>query len=124
MEITLARVGFADKAAVAHTLSGGWKKRLAIAQALIREPDLLLLDEPTNHLDLEGVLWLEELLQNAPFGFVVISHDRYFLENVAKRVIELNPAYADGFLSISGSYSNFLVKREEYLAAQAHQEVA
>ena len=124
IEITLARVGFADRTETAHTLSGGWKKRLAIAQALVREPDLLLMDEPTNHLDLEGVLWLEEMLQNASFAFVVISHDRYFLEHVTRRVIELNPAYADGSLSIHGNYSNFLVKREEYLSAQAHQEVA
>ena len=124
MEITLARVGFAAKEEAAHTLSGGWKKRLAIAQALVQEPDLLLMDEPTNHLDLEGVLWLEELLKNAPFAFVVISHDRYFLENVSNRIVELNPAYADGYLSVNGAYSNFLIKREEYLAAQAHHEVA
>jgi ABC transport system ATP-binding/permease protein len=122
--ILLGKVGFADPSQQVDTLSGGWKKRLALARELIREPDLLLLDEPTNHLDLEGILWLEKLLSGASFAFVLVSHDRYFLENVTNRVVELNAAYADGYLSINGSYSDFLVRREEYLEAQAAQEQA
>lgn len=122
VETMLGRMEFADRGQTAHTLSGGWRKRLALAQVLIREPDLLLLDEPTNHLDMEGVLWLEKLLQNAPFAFVLVSHDRAFLQNVTSRVVELNPAYADGFLSVQGHYSDFLARREEYLDAQAQQE--
>ena len=74
-----------------------------------------MLDEPTNHLDLEGILWLEKLLQNAPFSFLLVSHDRYFLENATNRIVELNRVYADGYLSVNGSYSDFLVKREQYL---------
>ena len=102
-EVLLGKVGFADSALPADTLSGGWRKRLALARELMREPDLLLLDEPTNHLDLEGILWLEKLLSGASFAFVLVSHDRYFLENVTNRVVELNAAYANGYLSVSGS---------------------
>ena len=124
IDVALGKTGFASRDQLVETLSGGWKKRLSIAKELVREPDLLLLDEPTNHLDLEGVLWLETLLQNADFAYVVISHDRYFLENISRRVIELNPVYAEGYLSVKGAYSDFLTERENYLSAQAHQEHA
>jgi ATP-binding cassette subfamily F protein uup len=114
------RINFADdwRTAPLSTLSGGWRKRVAIARELVRNPDLLLMDEPTNHLDLEGILWLESLLDNAQFASLVVSHDRYFLENTANRVFELNRAYPDGFFNSSGAYSDFLVKREEFLSGQ------
>ena len=124
IEIALGKVGFPSRTQAVDTLSGGWKKRLSLARALVQEAELLLIDEPTNHLDLEGVLWLETLLQDAPFAFVLISHDRVFLENVTNRVVELHPTYAEGFLSVNGTYSDFLVQREAYLAAQAHREDA
>ncbi len=89
---------------------------------MIQSPDMLLLDEPTNHLDLEGILWLEKLLKSASFAFLLVSHDRYFLENVSTRIIELGQAYPDGYLSIAGPYSTFLEKREEFLEAQAAQQ--
>ncbi len=92
---TLGRAGFADLEVQAATLSGGWRKRLAVAEALVQAPDILLLDEPTNHLDLAGIQWLETLLQNAPFACVVVSHDRYFLENVANEMVELNRIYEE-----------------------------
>jgi ABC transport system ATP-binding/permease protein len=123
-DILLGRIGFPDFHQPADALSGGWRKRLAIARELIREPDLLLLDEPTNHLDLEGILWLEELLTNARFGFVLVSHDRYFLENVTNRVVELNARYPDGFFSVNGHYSDFLERREGFLEAQAARQQA
>ncbi len=84
---------------------------------------MLLLDEPTNHLDLEGIEWLEELLRTESFACVVVSHDRYFLENVATQTVELSRAYPGGLLRVPGNYSTFLVQKEEFLRAQEkHQE--
>ncbi len=121
---TLGRVGFQDFDAEAASLSGGWRKRLAIAEALVQQPDLLFLDEPTNHLDLAGIEWLEEFLRYAQLACVVVSHDRYFLENVATRTAELNRVYEDGLLMVDGNYSEFLVKKEEFLEAQTKRQEA
>ena len=120
----LSRAGFEDFEIATPSLSGGWKKRLAIAEALVQQPDILLLDEPTNHLDLAGIKWLETLLQNASFACVVVSHDRYFLENVADHMVELDRAYEDGFLRVNGNYSHFLEAKEQYLHAQGKRQEA
>jgi ATP-binding cassette subfamily F protein uup len=123
LRATLGMAGFTDFEAEAATFSGGWKKRLAIAEALVQHPDLLLLDEPTNHLDLAGIEWLEELLASESFAAVVISHDRYFLENTTTQMAELNRAYPNGMLRASGNYSEFLEAKEAFLHAQArHQD--
>lgn len=119
---TLGRAGFTDFTVEASTLSGGWRKRLALAEALVASPDVLLLDEPTNHLDLAGILWLEKLLQAARFACLVVSHDRYFLENVATEVAEINRTYPDGMLRVHGNYSSFLEKKSDLLAAQAKRQ--
>ena len=121
---TLGRAGFEDVETQAAALSGGWQKRLAIVEALVQVPDILLLDEPTNHLDLAGIEWLELVLERAAFACVVISHDRYFLENVATETAELNRVYSDGLLRVRGNYSTFLEKKEEFLHAQAKRQEA
>ena len=121
---TLGRAGFEEFDTEAITYSGGWRKRLAIAEALALKADVLLLDEPTNHLDLAGIEWLENLLETAQFACVVVSHDRYFLENVATEMVELSKAYPDGLLRVNGNYSQFLEKKEEFLESQAKRQDA
>jgi ATP-binding cassette subfamily F protein uup len=121
---TLGRAGFENVDAEAAELSGGWRKRLSIVEALVQNPAVLLLDEPTNHLDLEGIGWLEKTLKQASFACVMVSHDRYFLENVPTAVAELNRVYPDGMLHVPGSYSAFLEKKAEYLHAQAKRQDA
>jgi ATP-binding cassette subfamily F protein uup len=121
---TLGRAGFEDFASDASRLSGGWRKRLAIAEALVQQPDVLLLDEPTNHLDLSGIDWLEALLKSSSFACIVVSHDRYFLENVTTETVELNRAYPDGLLRVNGNYSAFLLKKEAFLEAQTKRQDA
>ncbi|MBI1737017.1 MAG: ABC-F family ATP-binding cassette domain-containing protein [Candidatus Rokubacteria bacterium] len=120
--LALGRARFADRDATVGALSGGWQKRLAIARELAATPDVLLMDEPTNHLDLEGILWLERLLAEEARAFVVVSHDRYFLEHVATRMLELNRAYPDGLFQTEGRYSEFLARRDEFLRGQAAYE--
>ncbi|MGH7315640.1 MAG: ABC-F family ATP-binding cassette domain-containing protein [Candidatus Rokuibacteriota bacterium] len=122
MAQALGRAGFADGRAEVAALSGGWRKRLAIARELAGEPDILLMDEPTNHLDVEGILWLEGLLAERARACLVVSHDRYFLEHVATRMLEVNRAYPAGLFETDGRYSDFLARRDELLKGQAAYE--
>ncbi|MGA2539564.1 MAG: ABC-F family ATP-binding cassette domain-containing protein [Terracidiphilus sp.] len=116
------RAGFADLNAEAASLSGGWRKRLAITEAMVIEPEVMLLDEPTNHLDLAGIEWLEELLRSSPFAAVTVSHDRYFLESTSSQIVELNRVFADGLFRVKGTFSRFLEEKQAYLESQSRQQ--
>ena len=116
-ESILLGLGFPREAWSLETekLSGGQQNRLGLARLLLAEPDVLLLDEPTNHLDVKAVEWLEEYLQTYASGFVIISHDRYFLDRVCKRIIDLENGKA---FSYNGNYSDYLIEREARREAQ------
>ncbi|NQV30957.1 MAG: ABC-F family ATP-binding cassette domain-containing protein [Candidatus Marinimicrobia bacterium] len=114
---------FSDLDLAFGTLSGGWKKRVGIAATLAQGSDLILLDEPTNHLDLQGILWLESLLQTASFAFILISHDRFILENTCNSIMDLDRRYKQGHLKVRGNYSQFLQDQEKYFHEQRAEEL-
>lgn len=121
-EVWMSKLGFTGSEPSASKLSGGWKKRLMVAKAMILQPDLLFLDEPTNHLDLEGILWLEKFLKREAPTYLLVSHDRYFLQHMTNRIIEIGFKYPKGLFAIDGSYGEFLTKKEEFLQGQLEQE--
>jgi ATP-binding cassette subfamily F protein uup len=119
VELVLSRLGLPAEANV-DTLSGGWRRRVLLARALVAQPDLLLLDEPTNHLDLDAIGWLEEFLASYAGALVFVTHDRAFLQRLATRIVELDRGRA---ASWPGDYATFLRRKEEWLATEAvHHE--
>lgn len=110
--------GYLPETTTAGELSGGWKKKLSIAKELVTEPQLLLLDEPTNHLDVETILWLEDFLENLQIPFLMITHDRAFLEQTCRSIWDLDRRYKNGILVSPGSYADFLEKKEGFLSGE------
>ena len=119
--IYLGAAGFNDDSVLVDSLSGGWRKRLSIACALALEPDCVLLDEPTNHLDIESILWLENYLDSLRCALVFVSHDRYFIERLATRVLELNKIYPNNAMLCDGGYADYIESREERLTQLQQQ---
>lgn len=118
-KIVLDKLGIRDTGALMGTLSGGQRKRVALAHVLIERPDLLILDEPTNHLDADTVAWLEEFLIRHTGALLLVTHDRYFLERVANRIIEVDRGMVRSY---AGSYSYYLEKKEEEEARREVEE--
>ena len=117
----LGRLDLDPEAPVA-SLSGGWRKRVALARAAVAEPALLLLDEPTNHLDVESILWLERWLAGARFATVTVTHDRLFLQRIANRILELDRRNARGLLDVAGDYATYVERKAEVIAADERRE--
>jgi energy-dependent translational throttle protein EttA len=121
LEIAMDAMRLPPADAPVDRLSGGERRRVALCKALLQKPDLLLLDEPTNHLDAESVFWLERFLEDYPGTVVAVTHDRYFLDNVAKWILELDSGRGYPY---EGNYSTFLEKKRARLAIQEKAESA
>jgi ATP-binding cassette subfamily F protein uup len=122
----LSRFGFEaaglSESSLLSSMSGGWKKKAALARELMREPDLLLMDEPTNHLDVESILWLEEYLARVPFSTLIITHDRQFLNRISNQIWELDRRNKNGLLKVEGDYASYCEVKAEQIANLERRE--
>jgi ATP-binding cassette subfamily F protein uup len=119
VDLVLSRLGLPGDAVV-DTLSGGWRRRVLLARALVGQPDLLLLDEPTNHLDIDAIEWLESFLADYRGAVMFVTHDRAFLERLSTRVVEIDRGR---LVSFPGDYASFVSRREEALADEEAQQL-
>src|SRR4051794_14963467 len=117
VDLILSRLDL-PRETIVDTLSGGWRRRVLLARALVAEPEVLLLDEPTNHLDIEAITWLESFLAKYSGAVVFVTHDRAFLQRLATRVVEIDRGI---LTSWEGDYATFLRKKEEFLANETIQ---
>ena len=117
VESTLSQTGITGELKISG-LSGGWKRRVALAQALVIDPEVLLLDEPTNHLDLESITWLEEQLLNFQGAVLFVTHDRSFLQKLATRIVDLDRG---NLVSWQGNYDDYLRRKAAALEDEANQ---
>jgi ATP-binding cassette subfamily F protein uup len=115
VELVLTRLNL-DPDTIVATLSGGWRRRVLLARALVGQPDLLLLDEPTNHLDIEAIAWLEDFLAEYSGAVIFVTHDRAFLERLATRIVELDRGRVTSW---PGDYTTYVRRKEEWLASEA-----
>lgn len=122
MEIMAADIGLPPLDGPTENLSGGELKKIQLAAAFLSGAELVFLDEPTNHLDLKSIFWLEEKLRRAPFAWICISHDRYFLDKVASRFLELSPIYEKGSFEAKGNYEEFLKQKSLYLSEKENRK--
>ena len=120
--ILLDKAKFTDFTSDASRLSGGWKKRLDIVRAWMKDPDLVLMDEPTNHLDLEGIAWLESFLKKERTACLIVSHDRFFLQNICTKVAEINACFPEFVFVSEGNWTTFLERKEDFLKGQQEKE--
>jgi len=119
IDMLIQNLNAPDKSSEIKLLSGGEKRRVALCAVLISEPDLLILDEPTNHLDTSFIEWLEDFLSNYRGTFIFVTHDRYFLDNIANRIVELTRGI---FYSHQGNYTDYLINKSERYAIEESEE--
>ena len=120
----LSKLGFERFDQPIKELSGGWRKRVSLAIGIAKNADIMLLDEPTNHLDVEAMIWLENYINKTPIAFIIVTHDRSFLENCASRILELASTYPEGFFEVAGNYSEFVRRKEAFLLSQEAMQAA